>query len=94
MLTLIILFAGLFVGLIGAGLVGLAVESYAEKQSRKEKIKAAIWRLKDEIWAYQGDFFPPMNRFRERSFRAHISGLLRRMGSVCDEILKLYEEAL
>ena len=53
-----------------------------------------IWRLKDEIWAYQGDFFPPMNRFRERSFRAHISGLLRRMGSVCDEILKLYEEAL
>ena len=53
-----------------------------------------IWRLKDEIWAYQGDFFPPMDRFRERSFRAHISGLLRRMGSVCDEILKLYEEAL
>ena len=48
MLTLIILFAGLFVGLIGAGLVGLAVESYAEKQSRKEKIKAAILRLKDD----------------------------------------------
>ena len=47
MLTLIILFAGLFVGLIGAGLVGLAVESYAEKQSRKEKIKAAILRLKE-----------------------------------------------
>lgn len=48
MLTLIILLAGLFVGLIGAGLVGLAVESYVEKQSRKEKIKAAILRLKDE----------------------------------------------
>lgn len=45
MLTLIILFAGLFVRLIGAGLV---VESYAEKQSRKEKIKSAIWRLKNE----------------------------------------------
>lgn len=48
MLAVIFLLAGLFVGLIAAGLVGLAVESYAEKQSRKEKIKAAIWRLKDE----------------------------------------------
>ena len=48
MFAVIFLLAGLFVGLIAAGLVGLAVESYAEQQSRKEKIKAAIWRLKDE----------------------------------------------
>ena len=48
MFTLKILFAGLFVGRIGAGLVGLAVESNTEKHSRKEKLKAAIWRLKDE----------------------------------------------
>ena len=44
MLTLIILFAGLFVGLIGAGLVGLAVESYADMLA----CKALVASLNEE----------------------------------------------
>lgn len=46
---------------------------------------------KDEIWAYQGDFFPPADKFRTHEFRAHIAEILRRMGGVCDEILKVFE---
>ena len=42
MFAVIFLLAGLFVGLIAAGLVGLAVESYAEKQSRAEKRKSKL----------------------------------------------------
>jgi len=46
---------------------------------------------KDEIWAYHGDFFPPMNKFRTHEFRVHIAGILRKMGEVCTQILALYE---
>lgn len=48
-------------------------------------------QLKDEIWELHGDFFPPMEKFRTHEFRAQIAVILRRMGTICDEILKAYE---
>ena len=47
---------------------------------------------KDEIWAVQGGFYPPIDRFRTHEFRARIADILRKMGGVCDEILMAYGE--
>jgi len=47
---------------------------------------------KDEIWAIQGGFNPPNTQFRTHEFRAGIADILRKMGSVCDEILQVYGE--
>lgn len=46
-------------------------------------------RLRQEIWTLHGGFEPPMDKFRTREFRPKIATLLRRMGSVCDEILRV-----
>lgn len=47
---------------------------------------------KDEIWAIQGGFYPPNDKFRTHEFRAQIADILRKMGGVCDEILIAYGE--
>ena len=47
---------------------------------------------RQEIWALQGGFYPPMEKFRTHEFRAEIAKILRKMGSVCDEILMAYED--
>ena len=47
---------------------------------------------KDEIWTIQGGFNPPNDKFRTHEFRAKIADILRKMGCVCDEILKEYGE--
>jgi AraC-like DNA-binding protein len=47
---------------------------------------------KDEIWAIQGGFYPPMDKFKTHEFRAQIAVILRKMGDVCDEILMAYGE--
>ncbi len=49
-------------------------------------------RLRQDIWMLHGDFFPPMDKFKTREFRAEIAKMLREMGSVCDEILMAFEE--
>ena len=48
---------------------------------------------RQEIWALQGGFYPPMGEFRTHEFRAQIAEILRKMGGVCDEILMAYKEA-
>lgn len=47
---------------------------------------------RQEIWAFHGDFFPPMDKFRAHDFRVQIAELLRKMGGICDEILMAFEE--
>lgn len=47
-------------------------------------------RLRQEIWSLHGDFFPPMEKFRTRAFRAQLAEILRAMGGVCDEILQAF----
>lgn len=47
---------------------------------------------KDEIWAIQGGFYPPIDKFRTYEFRAQIADVLRKMGGVCNEILMAYGE--
>ena len=51
-----------------------------------------IQDYKDEIWAIHGDFYPPMEKFKTHEFRAQIAAILRKMGSVCDEIILSYGE--
>ncbi|MCL2421660.1 MAG: AraC family transcriptional regulator [Defluviitaleaceae bacterium] len=46
---------------------------------------------RDEIWQLQGDFFVPMDKFRRPDFRAQIAEILRKMGAVCTDILKVFE---
>lgn len=48
---------------------------------------------REEIWAIQGGFYPPGDKFRTHSIRTQIANILRKMGSVCDEILLAYGEA-
>ncbi|MCL2433543.1 MAG: hypothetical protein FWD16_03380 [Clostridia bacterium] len=45
---------------------------------------------RQEIWAFQGGFNPPMEKFRSHEFRAHVAGILRKMGGVCDDILSAF----
>jgi len=51
-----------------------------------------IQDYKDEIWALQDGFYPPMEKFKTHTFRAQIADILRKIGNVCDEILKTYGE--
>ncbi|MEN6584183.1 MAG: hypothetical protein ABFD54_17195 [Armatimonadota bacterium] len=46
-------------------------------------------QLRQEIWALHGGFFPPMDKFRTHEFRAKIAETLRRMGKICDEIIRI-----
>ena len=53
-------------------------------------------QLRQGIWALHGipeqsDFFPPMDKFRTREFRMQIADILRQLGSVCDEILRIFD---
>lgn len=52
-------------------------------------------RLRHDIWALHGipeqsDFFPPMDKFGTREFRMQIADILRQLGSVCDDILRVF----
>lgn len=47
-------------------------------------------RQRQDIWALHGGFFPPMDRFRTREFRLQIAGMLRQMGSICDDIINVF----
>lgn len=47
---------------------------------------------RQEIWGLHGDFYPPMDKFKTHEFRLQIAEVLRRMGGLCDEILKVFEE--
>ena len=47
---------------------------------------------RQEIWDFQGGFYPPMDKFRTPEFRRHIADILRRMGAICDEILAIYHD--
>ncbi|MCL2765732.1 MAG: AraC family transcriptional regulator [Treponema sp.] len=57
-----------------------------------------IQDYKDEIWAIHGEvgslesFTPPMDKFRTHEFRSQIAAILRKIGDICDEILKAYGE--
>ena len=46
----------------------------------------------DAIWEIHGDFFPPMDKFRQSEFRAQIAEILRKMGGVCTDILSSFEK--
>jgi hypothetical protein len=48
-------------------------------------------QLRQDIWALQGGFYPPMDKFRTREFRLQIVEILREMGKVCIDILKVFE---
>lgn len=48
-------------------------------------------QLRNEIWALHGGFFPPMDKFRTHEFRKEIAEILRRMGNICDDILKVFD---
>jgi hypothetical protein len=47
---------------------------------------------KDEIWAIQGGFYPPLDKLKTHEFRTQIADILRKMGGLCDEILLVYGE--
>ncbi|MCL2445424.1 MAG: GyrI-like domain-containing protein [Oscillospiraceae bacterium] len=51
-----------------------------------------FFKCKDKIWKLSGGFYPPAKKFRQRKFRAKIAALLREMGAICGEILKVFEE--
>jgi hypothetical protein len=53
-------------------------------------------RLRQEIWEQHGpydksDFFPPVAMFRTQEYRTKVAEILRRMGGVCDEILRAFD---
>lgn len=47
--------------------------------------------LRLEIWALHGDFFPSMDKFRNREFRMMIADRLRQMGNICEDIVKAFD---
>lgn len=47
---------------------------------------------RQEIWEFQGGFYPPMDKFRAHEFRSYIANILRKMGGLCDDILAVFEE--
>jgi hypothetical protein len=47
--------------------------------------------LRQEIWVLHGDFFPPMDMFKTQVFRVKIAEILRRMGNVCNEIMRAFD---
>jgi len=46
----------------------------------------------DGIWKIHGDFFPPMEKFRQPEFRAEVAAVLTKMGELCNEILAVFEK--
>ncbi|MHB0857471.1 MAG: hypothetical protein ACYC5M_07845 [Anaerolineae bacterium] len=69
-----------------------AAEVYEVERAKKLlPLYQKFTHLRQEIWTLQGDFYPPMEKFRTRAFRAQIAEILRKMGGVCDEILQAYE---
>jgi hypothetical protein len=56
---------------------------------------AQFTRLRQEIWELHGlydksDFFPPMDKFKTKEYRTNVAEILRRMGSICAEIINIF----
>ena len=68
-----------------------AAEVYDIAQAKKLlPLYATFVQLRQDIWALQGDFFPPMDKFRAREYRMQIAGMLRHMGGVCGDIVRVF----
>lgn len=61
-----------------------------EMAVRLAPLYSKMQRYKDDIWALQGGFEPPLDKFRTHGFRGQIAAVLRKMGGVCDEILDAF----
>ena len=48
-------------------------------------------QLRKEIWALHDGFFPPMDKFRTYEFRKKIADILRQMGNICNDILRVFD---
>jgi len=72
-----------------------AVEKYPDMTIAVEllPIYEKMLILREEIWELQDGFNPPMEKFKTHEFRAQIAGILRKMGSLCDEISAAYVRA-
>ena len=69
-----------------------AKEYKIETAKRLLPLYKKIVERRKKIWKLQGDFFPPVKKFRKRKFRMKIAKLLREMGSICGDILAVFEE--
>ena len=71
-----------------------AVEQYPDLKMavKLAPLYSKIRQYKDDIWALQGGFEPPLDKLRTHEFRAQIADILRKMGGVCDEILGAFGE--
>lgn len=70
-----------------------AAEEYPDLKmaAKLAPLYSKMKQYKDDIWALQGGFEPPMDKFRTHEFRMKIADILRKMGSVCDDILMAFE---
>jgi hypothetical protein len=47
-------------------------------------------QCKDKIWKLQGNFSPPMDKFRTRQFRAEVADIIREMGDISEKIISRF----
>ena len=74
-------------------------EQFIRAAAREVEIAAKLlplyerfFKCKDKIWKLSGGFSPPAKKFRQRKFREKIAALLREKGTICGEILAVFEE--